>query len=43
MAPPEVTAKNCKICGHVLALSVKQCHICGAADPIKKEDPPFWP
>lgn len=43
MAPPKVTAKNCKICNKVLASSVVVCIHCGAADPIKKKDPPIWP
>jgi len=43
MAPPKVTAKNCKICGGVLASDKKTCIHCGAADPIKKKDSPLWP
>ena len=43
MAPPKVTAKNCKVCGRTLASDRKECIHCGASDPIKKEDPPLWP
>ena len=43
MAAPEVTAKSCKICNNVLASNVTKCIHCGASDPIKKADPPFWP
>ena len=43
MAPPKVTAKNCKVCGGVLASDQKKCLHCGAGDPIKKKEPPLWP
>ncbi len=43
MAPPKVTAKNCKVCGGVLASNVQKCIHCGASEPIKKKDPPLWP
>ncbi len=43
MAPPKVTAKNCKICGKVLASNLVICIHCGASEPIKKKDPPLWP
>lgn len=43
MGKPEVKAKNCKVCGKVLASNVVVCIHCGASDPIKKDDPPLWP
>ncbi|MEM8951740.1 MAG: hypothetical protein AAGA21_04560 [Pseudomonadota bacterium] len=43
MGKPEVKVDNCKVCGQRLANNLKLCIHCGAADPIKKKDPPLWP